>query len=197
VNLVPGLRSIYRWRGAVCDDGETLAIIKTTRARLPALLARLPALPARDGLIAQRMLLAARRPGVGAVLDALRLDEGTLPALARLAARRYAAGRDFTTLHLVTGAHALQVLLPALDRDDRGAALAHFWRAWAAGWMAAGGAAALDDEGAARASWPDVVAAALASDDEHVIKLVDSCRELEAAWGGAEWLRAAARAVGL
>jgi periplasmic divalent cation tolerance protein len=44
VNLVPGLRSIYRWEGAVHDDAETLAIIKTTRARLPALLARLPAL---------------------------------------------------------------------------------------------------------------------------------------------------------
>ncbi len=44
VNLVPGLRSIYRWQGAVCDDAETLAIIKTSRARLPALLARLPAL---------------------------------------------------------------------------------------------------------------------------------------------------------
>ena len=44
VNLVPGLRSIYRWAGAVQDDAETLAIIKTTRGRLPALLARLPAL---------------------------------------------------------------------------------------------------------------------------------------------------------
>ena len=44
VNLVPGLRSIYRWQGALHDDSETLAIIKTTRARLPALLARLPAL---------------------------------------------------------------------------------------------------------------------------------------------------------
>lgn len=44
VNLVPGLRSIYRWQGAVCDDAEALAIIKTTRERLGALLARLPAL---------------------------------------------------------------------------------------------------------------------------------------------------------
>lgn len=44
VNLVPGLRSIYRWQGAVHDDGETLAVIKTTRAGLPALLARLPRL---------------------------------------------------------------------------------------------------------------------------------------------------------
>ncbi|HVV84367.1 MAG TPA: divalent-cation tolerance protein CutA [Kofleriaceae bacterium] len=44
VNLVPGLRSIYRWQGQVCDDAEALAIIKTTRDRLPALLHRLPAL---------------------------------------------------------------------------------------------------------------------------------------------------------
>jgi periplasmic divalent cation tolerance protein len=44
VSLVPGVRSIYRWQGAVHDDGEALAIIKTTRARLPDLLARLPAL---------------------------------------------------------------------------------------------------------------------------------------------------------
>ena len=48
VNLVPGLRSIYRWQGAVHDDGETLAIIKTTRGRLPALLARLPDLHPYD-----------------------------------------------------------------------------------------------------------------------------------------------------
>jgi periplasmic divalent cation tolerance protein len=45
---VPGLRSIYRWQGAVHDDTETLAVIKTTRACLPALLARLPALHPYD-----------------------------------------------------------------------------------------------------------------------------------------------------
>lgn len=40
-NLVPAVRSIYRWRGAVQDDTETLAIIKTTRGRAEALRARL------------------------------------------------------------------------------------------------------------------------------------------------------------
>lgn len=44
VNLVPGVRSIYRWDGAVSDDTETLAIIKTTVARRGALAARLVAL---------------------------------------------------------------------------------------------------------------------------------------------------------
>lgn len=41
VNLVPSVRSIYRWQGAVCDDAETLAIVKTTAERYPQLAARL------------------------------------------------------------------------------------------------------------------------------------------------------------
>lgn len=44
VNVVSGLRSIYRWQGAVAEDAEALAIIKTTRDRLDALTARLIAL---------------------------------------------------------------------------------------------------------------------------------------------------------
>jgi len=41
VNLVPGVRSIYRWEGKLSDDEETLGIIKTTRERFDALRARL------------------------------------------------------------------------------------------------------------------------------------------------------------
>ena len=31
-NVVPGLRSIYRWEGAVQDEPEALLVLKTTRA---------------------------------------------------------------------------------------------------------------------------------------------------------------------
>jgi len=41
VNIVSGVRSIYRWKGELCDEGETLAVIKTTRERYDALKARL------------------------------------------------------------------------------------------------------------------------------------------------------------
>jgi periplasmic divalent cation tolerance protein len=43
-NLVPAVRSIYAWQGVLCDETETLAIIKTTSERLEALIARLRAL---------------------------------------------------------------------------------------------------------------------------------------------------------
>ncbi len=48
VNLVPGVRSIYTWKGELCDDAEVLCVIKTRRDRVDALRARLPALHPYD-----------------------------------------------------------------------------------------------------------------------------------------------------
>lgn len=44
VNVLPGLQSVYRWQGQIQRDAEVLLLIKTTRARYPALQARLPQL---------------------------------------------------------------------------------------------------------------------------------------------------------
>jgi len=41
VNVVPGLRSIYRWNGAVQSDEEVLMLSKTTAVRFEALRARI------------------------------------------------------------------------------------------------------------------------------------------------------------
>lgn len=41
VNCVPGIVSHYRWQGQPEQDTETLLLIKTTQARLPALSARI------------------------------------------------------------------------------------------------------------------------------------------------------------
>ncbi len=62
-NVVPVVRSIYRWEGTVHDDAEALLVLKTERRLVPALKARLPAihpyevpellvLPVEDGLAA-------------------------------------------------------------------------------------------------------------------------------------------------
>lgn len=44
VNVLPGVRSTYRWQGTIERDEEVLLLIKTTADRQDALIARLQAL---------------------------------------------------------------------------------------------------------------------------------------------------------
>src|SRR5579871_5436235 len=48
VQIVDGLRSIYRWQGQICDEPEVLCLIKTARARWEALRARVAELHPYD-----------------------------------------------------------------------------------------------------------------------------------------------------
>ena len=41
VNVLPGIRSVYRWKGTVETAGEQLLVIKTTADRIDALEARI------------------------------------------------------------------------------------------------------------------------------------------------------------
>lgn len=149
-----------------------------------------------EPLIAKQMAQAAADPRFAPALLRWRVDAHiTLPRLAMLAAERYAARAEFTVLHLVTSAHALRVLLPWLDAGDRLPALRHYAGAAAAAWATL----PREHKGAplqvSVLPWTEIAARAVASDDDHVIKLVDSCRELESSQGGAVWSRAASRAV--
>jgi periplasmic divalent cation tolerance protein len=60
-NVLPAIRSIYRWEGEIHDDAEAMLVLKTERRLVPALKERLPAmhpyqvpellvLPVEDGL---------------------------------------------------------------------------------------------------------------------------------------------------
>jgi periplasmic divalent cation tolerance protein len=48
VNIVPGLRSLYRWQGKIEDERELLLVIKTQAARYAALERRLQELHPYD-----------------------------------------------------------------------------------------------------------------------------------------------------
>lgn len=41
VNIVPGLTSVYRWEGKVCEDGESLLVMKTRASLMERLTARI------------------------------------------------------------------------------------------------------------------------------------------------------------
>jgi periplasmic divalent cation tolerance protein len=60
-NVLPVIRSIYRWEGEIHDDAEAMLVLKTERRLVPALKERLPGmhpyqvpellvLPVEDGL---------------------------------------------------------------------------------------------------------------------------------------------------
>lgn len=149
-----------------------------------------------ERLIVQQMAQAAAHPRFAPAVARWRVDAHvTLPHLAMLAAERYAACAEFTVLHLVTSAHAMRVLLPWLPAEEQLAALRHYAGAAAAAWATL----PQDHQGVSLPvsvlPWTGIVARAIESDDDHVIKLVDSCRELDASQGGAVWRRAASRAV--
>ncbi len=174
-----------RWAdlGPLPDAAAGLADPAAVLRQLP-----LPAQPLAGRLIAERVARVAALPGFGAAVARLHVDTRTLERLARGSAELYAASGNFTVLHMLTSAHALRVLLPWLA--DPAAAVRAYWQAFAAAWVASGARPAAP---VALQPWADIVAFACASDDEHVIKLVDSCREQERAYGGEVWRRAAAR----
>jgi periplasmic divalent cation tolerance protein len=43
-NLVPSVRSLFRWQGKVCDEAETLMIMKTVAANLEVIASRVKAM---------------------------------------------------------------------------------------------------------------------------------------------------------
>ncbi|MCA0244744.1 MAG: questin oxidase family protein [Proteobacteria bacterium] len=154
------------------------------------LLRRLRAGDSEAPLIAGRIADAARGGDVNRAIAPLAIDAATPERLARAAAFAYAESGNFTALHLVTASHAMRVL--ARFSDEPEAAWRWFWQAWAHGVVAARLRPAAP---VPLRPWDALVATARASDDEHVIKLVDSAREEERCYGGDDWRRAASRAV--
>jgi hypothetical protein len=88
----------------------------------------------------------------------------------------------------------VRVLLPLVGEPE--AAVAAYWRAVVAGVVASRVDLVTPGRAPAPRPWDELVAAAIASDDDHLIKLVDACREEQKAHGGAlDWQRAATRVV--
>lgn len=48
VNIIPGVRSIYKWEGKICDDEESVMFLKTTEGAVRSLCDRLADLHSYD-----------------------------------------------------------------------------------------------------------------------------------------------------
>lgn len=125
-------------------------------------------------MISDSIAQVVRGPAFQALAGRLPGSPATLARMSALAAAGYAHSGDFTLLHLLTASRALRVLLPwYADPDD---AIGLLVDAFAAAWLASGVEASSSASAADSAPWADIVARALCSDDEHVIKLVHAAR---------------------
>jgi hypothetical protein len=122
----------------------------------------------------------------------------SLTEMAAVAIQLYWQTENFTVLHMVTATHAFRVVLPYIDQLHEAEALSHMWVAFCAAYVSVG-APLLDPShrgnGSLRAApqWEDVIALTLHARDEHVIKMVYSCREEFQAYGNPLYQYAAAR----
>jgi len=146
-----------------------------------------------DGsLISLRMAHAAQsalyHELAGSLAPAIDLPDRLLA----FAAQRYADTRNFTVLHMVTGLRALRVLLPWVRDSD--AALREVVPAFTAAYLSAAiRTAALPPIPVM--TWSAIVRRAIASDDDHVIKLVHACHGAAQRKVPGPFLAAAARAA--
>ena len=129
-------------------------------------------------LIHHSMSAMAKTPEWQNALPGLNLATLSLDALARIAATSYLNQPNFIVLHLITSAHAMRTLLPYAD--DQPALLWHYTLAYAAA-LPFTPMVDATQPAAADPDMSDSIHTALASDNDHVAKLVYSCYSLAAA----------------
>jgi hypothetical protein len=119
--------------------------------------------------------------------------ETRIADLAQLALDRYVVRPNFTLLHMVTGLRALRTLLPWMqDCETLQATVIH---CFVAAYLAAHVKTADPVIVPKTKSWSDVIKVALASNDEHLVKLVHACRDEAARYGEGKYLLAATLAT--
>ncbi len=141
--------------------------------------------------ITTRLAEVMARPAFQDVVARLAVDEGSLDHLARFGARLWLAAGDFASLHVPTGAHAIRTLGPRWADPVvpvRTAAVA------ALGCYVLAGCPTLGPvEGLPVDDWETIRVRALASNDEHLCKLVLSCMDEAASTGDPIYVAVATR----
>lgn len=158
--------------------------LATRLADVLAALAEQPALaftPQQGTTITQDMLQCADLPGFDAAVSGNASPSPaalTLDSLAEASLAVYLGSRDFTALHLVTGCHALRLVLPhaKLDTAQTQAVMRGVWRAWLAAWLSIGRprpdwVCVYLGGPATEADWQSALPALTVSRDDHRIKL--------------------------
>ncbi len=146
---------------------------------------------APGSMISKRIKELRHTPVYTQLAESLAIEPTLLTQAADWAASLYVRSGNFTVLHMVTGLRAVRVLWPWVD--DGAAVAPLLVRALTAAALASN-LQLLQDE-PEPLPWPQLRAAALADEDEHVIKLVHACVEGAELQSAGLYQQAASRAV--
>ncbi|HEX8958134.1 MAG TPA: questin oxidase family protein [Burkholderiaceae bacterium] len=144
-----------------------------------ALLAQwLPDARIGDGWITPRLRAVAQLPTFRAVLPAPPQEEDLLAGLRTAALTLHWQTDDFVALHTVTGMHAARIVLSHLPRTMAQRYLPELWTAFCTAYVVVGAPPLLALPALPmQEDWPSLFVQAVASDDDHDIKLAYSCFE--------------------
>jgi hypothetical protein len=120
-----------------------------------------------------------------ASLRQVAMDSDFLAQLARIAIAAYWQTRDFTVLHMVTGVHAARLLFARLPQPLVQQLLPELWLALCAAYVSVGAPALINyqslvdqlDQTNLAEDWPAVLALAVNSNNDHLIKMTYSCHQ--------------------
>ena len=159
--------------GITTDPAEVL--------RRAALLPGLAQAAPESDLVWHNMRAVARVPSFAGIADWLIIRDDTLDRMAAGSLALFAGTMSFESLHAVTGCHWLRLLQPVVP--DMSPLLRHFW-VGIASLMPKMEFPAIPSAGQVAAwratpspGWPEIKAAAVASDDEHDHSLTFSAHE--------------------
>lgn len=128
------------------------------------------------GSITGRLKAIAADPIFRQVLQPPPAGAGLLDELARASIALFWQTADFTVLHMVTGVCAARLVLGQLPPALADRLRAPVWSALCAAYVSVGAPPLVRvDAPRATDAWPDVLGRAVASDDDHVIKMVYTC----------------------
>lgn len=147
--------------------------------------------------IVGRMLAAASDPRFRAAISIPPIRPALLAELADASIALYWQAADFAVLHMVTSCHAARVLFGRFPHLATERALHALWAAACAAYASIGAPALTEAPPAVPDAppWPQVCSGAVASNDDHVIKMTYTCRCEGEHYGGALYRVAAARLV--